>query len=355
MVMQFVEPMKAPLVVGLTYDLASDYQLEADDPEDLYAEYDSEETLERLELAILHLGHSACRIGNIEKLVSFLSQKQNIDLVFNIAEGRQGRSRESQVPALLDAYSIPYTFSDALTLGITLDKALTKRLCQQAGLPTSPFCIVEDSAHCELPLDMGLEFPLFVKPNQEGSSKGIGLESVVENREQLRVQVDRVTNLYHQPAMIEEFLPGQEFTVGIVGSGRDARVLGALEVTKVTVSKVNGFAQKKDWKTYGPIAFQPMGESQLQARLAEVSLQAYRLLGCRDAGRVDLRMDRNGLPQIMEINALSGLSSHSALPIIASHAGLSFEDLVETILQSALERNRKGNSIISFDKFIRIG
>jgi D-alanine-D-alanine ligase len=339
--------MKTPLIVGLTYDLVSDYQLEEGDPEDMYAEYDSEETLERLELAIAHLGHSARRIGNIEKLVSFLCQKQTVDIVFNIAEGRHGRSRESQVPALLDAYSIPYTFSDALTVGITLDKALTKRLCQQAGLPTSPFCVLEDSAQYELPFDMGLEFPLFVKPNLEGSSKGIRLESVVETVEQLRIQVERVTRLYHQQALVEEFLPGREFTVAIIDSGRDAKVLGVLEVTKVAVAKVNGFAQKNDWKTYGPIAFQPMGESPLRAQLAAISLQAYQLLGCRDAGRVDLRMDRNGLPQIMEINALSGLSSHSALPVIASHAGFSFEKLVEIILQSAMKRN----SMISFDNF----
>jgi D-alanine-D-alanine ligase len=282
--MQFIKPMKTSLVVGLTYDLASDYRLGADDPGDKYGEFDSEETLERLEAAISHLGHSVRRIGNIEKLVSFLGQKQNVDIVFNIAEGHRGRSRESQVPALLDAYSIPYTFSDAITLGISLDKALTKRLWQQAGLPTSPFCVLENSAHCELLFDIGLDFPLFVKPNQEGSSKGVGLESVVETVEQLKVQVERVTRLYHQPALVEEFLPGKEFTVAMIGSGKDAKVLGVLEVTKVALSKVNGFVQKSDWKTYGPMAFRPMDESPLRTQLAEISLRAYQLLGCRDAG-----------------------------------------------------------------------
>jgi len=332
--------MKKPLIVGLTYDLASDYQLEEGDPEDMYGEFDSEETLERLETAISHLGHSVCRIGNIERLVSFLFQRQTVDLVFNIAEGRHGRSRESQVPALLDAYSIPYTFSDALTLGVSLDKALTKRLCQQAGLPTPPFCVLESSADYKVPFDLGLEFPLFVKPTQEGSSKGIRLESVAETVEQLKVQVERVTRLYHQSALVEEFLPGREFTAAILGTGKDANVLGVLEVTKVAVAKVNGFAQKTDWKTYGPIAFQPMGESPLRAQLADISLRTYQLLGCRDAGRVDLRLDRNGCPQLMEINALSGLSSHSALPIIAAHAGMSFEMLVDRIICEAFARSR---------------
>jgi D-alanine-D-alanine ligase len=341
--------MKKSLIVGLTYDLSSEYRLEEGDPEDMYGEFDSEETLERLEAAISHLGHSVRRIGNIEKLVSFLYQKQSVDIVFNIAEGRQGRSRESQVPALLDAYSIPYTFSDALTLGISLDKALTKRLFQQAGLPTSPFCIVENSAECDLVFDMGLEFPLFVKPNQEGSSKGIRLESVVETVEQLKVQVERVTKLYRQQALVEEFLPGREFTVAVIGSGKDARVLGVLEVTKVAVAKVNGFAQKNDWKTYGPIAFQPMRESPLRAQVAEISLRAYQLLECRDAGRVDLRMDRHGLPQLMEINALSGLSSHSALPIIAAHAGMSFEMLVDSIIWDAFARSQ---SILRDEKHV---
>lgn len=332
--------MKKSLIVGLTYDLVSDYPLEEGDPEDVYGEFDSEETLERLDAAISSLGHSVRRIGNIEKLVSFLYQKQNVDLVFNIAEGRHGRSRESQVPALLDAYSIPYTFSDALTLGISLDKALTKRLCQQAGLPTSPFCVLENSADYQLPFAMGLEFPLFVKPNQEGSSKGVRVESVVETVDQLKVEVERVTRLYHQQALVEEFLPGQEFTVAVIGSGKDAKVLGALEVTKVAVSKVNGFVQKSDWETYGSIAFQPMGASPLQSQLAEISLRAYQLLGCRDAGRVDLRMDRNGRPQLMEINALSGLSTHSALPIIAAHAGMSFEMLIDGIICGAFARSR---------------
>lgn len=327
--------MKTPLLVGLTYDLASDYLLEEGAPEDLFGEFDSEETIERLESAILHLGYSVCRIGNIDKLVSFLAEKQNVDVVFNIAEGRCGRNRESQIPALLEAYSIPYTFSDPLTLGLCLDKAFAKRFWQQDGLPVAPFCLVDSISDYSSPIEMGLEFPLFVKPVREGSSKGIRQESVVETMGQLKVQVEQVMTLYQQPALVEEFLPGREFTVAIIGSGQDARVLGALEVPYVALSKVDGFIQKNDWKTYSLSIHRPVSESPLQKQLAEISLRAYQVLGCRDAGRLDLRMDKNGLPTLMEINPLPGLSSHSALPYIAALAGISFEMLLDGILREA--------------------
>ena len=330
--------MKKTLLVGLTYDLVSDYPLQEDAPEDLYGEFDSEETLARLEAAILSLGHSVCRIGNIEKLVSFLAEKKSVDVVFNIAEGRWGRNRESQIPALLEAYSIPYTFSDPLTLGICLDKAFAKRLWQQNGLSVAPFGEIESMSDFDALLEMGLEFPLFVKPIREGSSKGIGQESVVETVDQLKAQVERVLSIYQQPALIEEFLPGREFTVAVTGFGQSAKVLGMLEVPYVSESKVDGFIQKNDWETYSLSIHLPVTDAALQKQLTEISLRAYQVLGCRDAGRLDLRMDRNGQPALMEINPLPGLSNHSALPYIAALAGISFEMLVDGIIREALAR-----------------
>ena len=333
--------MDKPFTVGLTYDLLSDYALDENLPEDAYGEFDSDETLERIEAALEALGYSFCRIGNMSKLVAFLAGDQKVDVVFNIAEGQWGRNREAQIPALLEAYRVPYTFSDPLTLAICLDKALTKRLWKLEGLPLAPFHEVKVLADFAAPVDAGLNFPMFVKPVREGSSIGVRLESIVDNVDQLKAQVERVLRLYHQPALVEEFLPGREFTVGVLGNEERSYVLGVLEVTKVAVTKVNGFEQKKDWKTYGPIAFQPMPDSLLRQQLADISLRAYRVLGCRDAARLDIRMDRYGQPQLMEINALSGLSSHSALPIIAEHAGLTFEALIEEILQNALTRSRE--------------
>ena len=332
--------MKKTFIVGLTYDLASDYHLEEGDPEDMYGEFDSEETLDRLETMISNLGHSVRRIGNIEKLVSFLHQRQPLDVVFNIAEGRYGRSREAQIPALLEAYSIPYTFSDPLTLAISLDKALTKQLWWQAGLPVSPFCVIENAADLDLP--GGMQFPLFVKPIREGSSKGIRLESLVETWEQLKVQVERVIHTYRQPALVEEFLPGREFTVAVIGSGKEAKILGALEVPYIEVCKVNDFQQKKDqvWKSYTPIAFGAEGEHPLSEQIADISLRAYQTIGCRGAGRLDIRLDRHGCPCLMEVNTLPGLSIRSALPRIAAHEGLSFEALVDRLLQDAFARRQ---------------
>ena len=327
--------MKMPLTVGLTYDLVSEYSLEENAPEDQYGEFDSDETIDRLEAAIAQFGYSVLRIGNIHGLVAFLAARQHVDVVFNIAEGRWGRSRESQIPALLEAYAIPYTFSDPLTLGLCLDKAFTKRLWQQAGLPISPFFLVENAADFAAPLAAGLEFPLFVKPLREGSSKGVRQESLVETVQELKEQIERVVTRYQQPALVEEFLPGREFTVGVIGTGEQARVLGALEVPYVAVCKVNGFIQKRDdvWKTYTSLEPGP----ELDA-LADLSLRAYQVLGCRDAGRLDLRIDRHGQPQLMEINTLPGLSAHSALPLIASHAGLTFEALLAGILEGAIAR-----------------
>lgn len=327
--------MKTSLRVGLTYDRIADYVVDENAPEDQYGEFDSDETIDRLEAAISQLGYSVFRIGNIQGLVSFLAAGQRVDVVFNIAEGRWGRNRESQIPALLEAYAIPYTFSDPLTLGICLDKAFTKQMWQQAGLSVNPFCLVESAADFRAPLEAGLQFPLFVKPLREGSSKGVRRESFVETAEELQMQVERVVIRYQQPALVEEFLPGREFTVGVVGSGASARVIGALEVPYVEVCKVNGFAQKRDdvWKTYTPVA--PGDELD---KLADLSLRAYRSLGCRDAGRLDLRMDRHGQPQLMEINTLPGLSAHSALPLMAANTGLTFAMLLAEIIDGALAR-----------------
>ena len=330
--------MKKNILVGLTYDLVSDYPVLDDSPEDLYGEFDSEETVSALENALVNIGYSVQRIGNINHLVKFLASDKRVDVVFNIAEGLWGRNREGQIPALLEAYRIPYTFSDPITLSLSLDKAFTKSLWQRAGLPVSPFYVVEELAYYKAPIKAGLEFPLFVKPVREGSSKGVGVESIVETAGQLKVQVERVISTYHQPAIVEEFLPGREFTVAVLGHDSTAKVLGILEVTKVKHCKVNGFVQKSDWATYGSVAFKPLDEPLLQVQLEEICVQAYQVVGCRDAARLDLRMDKHGQLQLMEINPLSGLSNHSALPILARNAGLSFEMLIETILQGAIER-----------------
>jgi D-alanine-D-alanine ligase len=327
--------MKTSLIVGLTYDLISDYALEESTPEDEYSEFDSDETIDRLEAAIAELGYTVRRIGDLHKLIAFLMGPQHVDVVFNIAEGRRGRSRESQIPSLLEGYNIPYTFSDPLTLGLSLDKVTTKQLWRQAGLPVAPFCTVETVADYQAPLQAGLAFPLFVKPLWEGSSKGVRQESVVKTLKELKEQVERVVTAYQQPALVEEYLPGREFTVGVIGSGQNAKVLGAVELIYVAPCTVNGFTQKRDnvCRTLTPVT----AEADLE-KLTVLSLNAYRVLGCRDASRLDIRMDKYGQPNLMEINTLPGLSAHSSLPLIAANAGLSFSGLLSIILDGAIAR-----------------
>jgi len=325
--------------VGLTYDLRDDYPPYVNAPPDYYAEFDTEENINLLAAAIESLGHQVCRIGNVYKLVRFIAGGGSVEIVFNMAEGLWGRARESQVPAILEAYRIPYTGSDPLTLALCLDKALTKRLWQSAGLPTSDFCVVGDMAELDQARGKLPSFPLFVKPVHEGASKGISVESIVESDWELRARVRWVLTRYQQPALIEEFLPGREFTVGILGNGRKARVLGVAEITIVSRYRVNDLIQKEGWEARAPNKFIPVKSTSLGSELSELALQAYLAVDCQDLGRLEIRLDKDGNPQLLEINPLVGLHpTHSALPIIGMQAGLSYEELIAEILEHAINR-----------------
>lgn len=329
--------------VGLTYDLRDEHPPYVNAPPDYYAEFDSEENIRYLETAIESLGHRVCRIGNVYKLVRFIVEGRSVDIVFNMAEGLWGRAREAQVPAILEAFRIPYTGSDPLTLALCLDKAMTKRLWKGAGLPTPDFCVVSDIAA----LDQGREdlpsFPLFVKPVHEGASKGIGIESIVESDRELYKRVKWALTWYQQRVLIEEFLPGREFTVGILGNGREARVLGIGEIVLTSLDRVYGFVQKEAWEARVPSKLIPVESSSLRSELSELALQAYLAVGCRDLGRLEIRLDKNGNPQLLEINPIVGLHpTHSSLPIIATQAGLSYEELIAEILEHAINRSCLG-------------
>ncbi len=325
--------------VGLTYDLRDDYPPYTNAPSDYYAEFDTEENINHLAAAIESLGHQVCRIGNVYKLVRFIAGGGSVDIVFNMAEGLWGRARESQVPSILEAYRIPYTGSDPLTLALCLDKAMTKQLWQSAGLPTSDFRVVADIAELDQAREELPSFPLFVKPVHEGASKGIGAESIVESDRELRARVGWVLTRYQQPALIEEFLPGREFTVGVLGNGHQARALGIAEINIVSPGRVNDLEQKEEWEARALNKFTSMEASSLRSELSELALQAYLTVGCRDLGRLEIRLDKNGNPQLLEINPLVGLHpTHSALPIIATQVGLSYEELIAEILDHAIKR-----------------
>lgn len=320
--------------VGLTYNLRQDY-LDLGYGEEQTAEFDSPATISGLDDALRGLGCETERIGGIEALVPALAAGRRWDLVFNIAEGLHGFGREAQVPALLDAWRIPYTFSDPLTLCLTLHKGLTKRVVRDLGLNTPDFAVVEtldDLAGLDLPC------PLFAKPVAEGTSKGVSAASRIAAPAELEAVCARLLAEFRQPVLVEAYLPGREFTVGLAGTGARARVLGVAEVMLGDKAEPGAYsyANKEHYEDRVRYALRDDAEARAAA---ELSLAAWRGLGCRDAGRVDVRLDAAGRASFIEVNPLPGLNPlRSDLPILCGLAGMSYPDLIGTILDSARER-----------------
>lgn len=322
--------------IGLTYDLRDDY-LAMGFGEEETAEFDRVSTIEALEGALRRLGHETDRIGHVQALTKRLAAGDRWDLVFNIAEGMYGIGREAQVPALLDAHAIPYTFSDPLVLSLTLHKGLTKRVLRDGGLPTPDFREVHapaDIAGVDLP------FPLFCKPLAEGTGKGIDGASVVRTPQQLRTTCERLLATFRQPVLVETYLPGRELTTGITGTGAAARIVGTMEVILNDRAEQGAYTYTNKEQCEDRVEYRLVTAADPVVREAEaVSLAAWRLLGCRDGGRLDLRCDAAGHPQLMELNPLAGLHpEHSDLPIIANLIGLPFDELIGRIVDSASAR-----------------
>ncbi len=328
------------LLVGLTYDLRSDYLAEGYSEEET-AEFDSPATIDALDQAIRALGHRTLRIGNMRRLVERLAKNERWDLVFNIAEGMHGLGREAQVPALLDAYGIAYTFSDPLVMGLTLHKALTKRVARDCGVPTPEFALVETEADIAR---VALPYPLFAKPVAEGTSKGISAASRCAGAKQLAERCRELLTRYRQPVLVETFLPGREFTVGITGTGERAEAVGAMEVQLGADAEqgVYSYANKEQWE--GRVSYRLADDAAGRAA-AEAALKVWRALGCRDAGRVDLREAEDGRVNFIEINPLAGLRpGYSDLPIMWQMAGRQYGDLIRRIVDSAALRIDRGKA-----------
>lgn len=334
------------MLIGLTYDLRDDYAGMGLSEEAL-AEFDSPETVEALEAALTRAGHRTDRIGNIRSLAARLVAGDRWDLVFNIAEGLSGRSREAQVPALLEAYGVPYTFSDPLTQAVGLDKAMSKQIVRDAGLPTAPFGVIDAAMGVICP---ELPFPLFLKPLAEGTGKGCENASKVCDAEAaIHVAQDLIAR-FGQPVLAETYLPGREFTVGILGNGADARVIAVMEITSRDHSRdqIYSFQTKEHWEEHVLYRLADDAEAREAGRIA---LAAYRVLQCRDAARIDLRSDTAGQPQFLEVNTLAGLHpTHSDLPILSAKAGMTYDDLITGILSAALsriDRNEEAHRVAS--------
>jgi len=323
--------------IGLTYDLRSEYLAQGYSEEET-AEFDRDDTIEAIEGALAELGHRTERIGSARSLVKALAGGDAWDLVFNIAEGLHGIGREAQVPAILDVYDIPYTFSDPLVLSLTLHKGLTKQVIRDAGLATPPFLTV---APGEPVPSMPFPAPYFVKPVAEGTGKGVSEESLVRREADLNGVCHRLARRFQQPVLVEAFLPGREFTVGIVGTGAKAEVLGTMEVVLNAQAEpgVYSYMNKERCEELVEYRLCRAADDPLIARVEALSLSAYRVIGCRDAGRVDVRCDGEGKPHFLEINPLAGIHpAHSDLPIICSLLKIPYVVLIDRIVASALER-----------------
>ena len=327
--------------IGFTYDLRREYTALGFSDEET-AEFDSDVTINAIERALQGIGHDVLRIGNIYELTRQLAAGNRWDMVFNISEGLYGAARESQVPALLDAYRIPYTFSDPLTLAVSLDKAVAKKLVQHAGVPTPEFFVIQslDDIRHEKRVRKNI-FPLFVKPLTEGTGKGISAESIVWDLAAFTKQCGNLLGRFGQPVLAESYLPGREFTVGITGTGEHAECIGVMEITlnKEAEPAVYSYLNKEFYEER--VVYSLIEDKDIISEASDIALRAYRILGCRDAGRVDLKADPQGKLSFLEINPLAGLHPvRSDLSILCGKTGVPYTALISRIVESALERVR---------------
>ena len=323
-------------VVGLTYDLKSDYEFKENDPPDANAEFDHPSTIKVIASAIESLGFKVKKIGNAANLLGNID-KLKVDIVFNISEGAIGRNRESQVPILLEMAGIPFVGSDALTLGLTLDKVMAKKIFIAEGIPTPRFFEIKSMENF---IDVNhMKFPMIVKPRFEGSSKGLTESSRVENMDELKKQTEYIINTYKQPALVEEFILGQEFTVAVIGND-PAEAMPAVQI------KIDGRLKLNDkFYTFARVTSDrleyvcPARINQgLSDKLKDLAIKTYNAVECRDFGRVDFRVDADSNPYVLEINPLPSLSTEDVFPLFAKAIGITYEEVIGRILGCALKR-----------------
>jgi len=314
---------------------------------DEFAEWDSPATIAAVESALSHLG-KVVRLEANEDFPERLRQARP-DIVFNIAEGFHGVNREAHVPAICEFYGIPYSGSDPFTLTLCLDKARTKETLAFHGIPTPKFLLVEKLADLYRVAEK-LTLPLFVKPVHEGSSKGITDSNLCRDRDQLFRQTEFLLENYRQPVLVEEFLPGREFTCAVLGNGAEATVLPLVAMNFESLPEgalpIYSFDAKFVWdRPENPLdIFQCPARitRELQASIERVTLDAFRVLGCRDWARIDVRLDADGKPNVLEVNPLPGIlpdpADNSCLPKAARAAGIGYEELIQNCLKYAAAR-----------------
>lgn len=341
-------------LVAVVANIKGESALPPESPPDAGAEFDRTETISAIQQAIETAGHRTVFVPADQNFPNKIREIKP-DICFNIAEGLQGEGREAQIPAILELFGIPYTASRVVANAISLEKTLTKRLWRDAGLPVVPF---QEFHNAEDPIRPGFKFPLFVKPSREGTGMGVDLEAVVNDTEELRRRVAYVIATYHQPALVETFLPGREFTVGVLGT-RDIKKITQrphlyekdgfhrfpileIESQRSITPGVYGYrAKSKDlWEKGAPGYICPADlDQKLVDRLQRLALRAHRVIGAKDVSRIDFRLDAEGNPYLLEINTLPGLNpSISDLCIMADAEGFPYAHLILEILDMAAAR-----------------
>jgi D-alanine-D-alanine ligase len=325
------------LKVGITYNLKKEFSQQENQPIDFLEEFDAEETIDAIRKVMEGEGHDVIKLGGGAGLIDRLKQTP-VDIVFNIAEGLHGRNREAHIPALLEFLNIPYTGSDPLTLSLTLDKAMAKRVVMSQNIPTPRFKKVErvEDLH-----GLDLRYPLFIKLCHEGSSKGVRLDSKISDAQSLREKTARLLKTYGSPVLVEEFVKGPEFTVGILGN-ENPFVLGVMQIEikgRAPEESIYSLEIKREWEEKVRYHCPPSIGQDLLRKIEEVALRSYRALECRDVSRVDIRVGEDRTPYFLEINPLPGLSPvYGDLVMIARSMGWDYDRLVKTIFCHALKR-----------------
>lgn len=327
--------------IALTYNLK---KKDATKPADYFSEFDSAETISAIAAALTAKGHQV-ELVDVEypNLFSFFRQN-SFEMVFNIAEGKSGKFRESQIPAILDYLNIPYTGSNTLALALALNKTLTKKILQAENIPTPRFQLFSRGT---VSVDPSLQFPLIVKPNLEGSAKGINVSNVVSNRQELLLKVKELLDLYRQDVLVEEFIEGKELTVGIL----EAAQTTILPILEIDFSSCQGSGEyfytwrMKEFQGNKDLGLAPTFHcparlpKQVEASVKETALKTHHAVGCYDISRTDIRLSSDNTPYVLEINPLPGLDPReSNFPIMAYAAGMRYEDLIEAIVLSASKR-----------------
>ncbi len=333
-----------PLEIAIAVDLKESLQaqLPADAPDDALEEYDSLDTVKAIAQALEAAGHRAHLVGGGRDLARRLLAPRPSsapDLVFNIAEGWGTRSREAHVPSFLEMIGVPFTHSDPLTLALSLDKSLAKRVVASHGVATPRFAVVSNLKDLA---KVDLRFPVVAKPVAEGSSMGIRDGALFDTLATLTTALPLLRRGYRQPVLLEEFCSGPEFTVGIVGTGADAELIGVMEIVprdQALETFLYSLDVKRNWRERVAYHAPPRRDPKLIKDIGKLALGAYRALECRDVGRVDVRLGSDGKPYFLEVNPLPGLNPVSGdLVILAAGHGISYPQLIQRIVQSARER-----------------